>query len=104
MAVKFRKQAIKFLQKASAEDAAKIQDALRQLVLTVEEQGIIPFNDLDIKKMKGEWEGFYRLRVGKNRVVFGDIFVLIGSAKDTIKIIGDIVETTSNLVKWDLVS
>ena len=70
MAIKFRKQAIKFLQKASAEDAAKIQSALRQLVVTVEEQGLIPFNDLDIKKMKGEWEGFYRLRVGKNRAVF----------------------------------
>ncbi|NUN64834.1 type II toxin-antitoxin system RelE/ParE family toxin [Pseudanabaena biceps] len=70
MAIKFRKQAVKFLQKAYAEDASKIQGALRQLIITVEEQGIIPFNDLDIKKMKGEWEGFYRLRVGKNRVVF----------------------------------
>jgi hypothetical protein len=28
---------------------------------------------------------------------------LISSAKDTIKIIGDIVEPTSNLVKWELV-
>jgi len=58
------------LQKASSEDVAKIQTLLRQLVVTVEEQGIIPFNDLDIKKMKEEWDGFYRLRVGKNRVVF----------------------------------
>ena len=70
MVVKFRKQAIKFLQKASDEDVARIQGALRQLVVTVEEQGIIPFNDLDIKKIKGECEGFYRLRVGENRVVF----------------------------------
>ena len=70
MAVKFRKQAIKFLQRANSEEVAKIQGLIRQLVVTVEEQGIIPFNDLDIKKMKGEWEGFYRLRVGKNRVLF----------------------------------
>ena len=70
MVVKFRKQAIKFLQKASDEDIARIQGALRQLVITVEEQGIIPFNDLDIKKIKGEWEGFYRLRGRENRVVF----------------------------------
>ena len=70
MVVKFRKQAIKFLQKASDEDVARIQGALRQLIITVEEQGIIPFNDLGIKKIKGEWEGFYRLRVGENRVVF----------------------------------
>ena len=38
MAIKFRKQAIKFLQKASAEDAAKIQGALRQLVVTVRDR------------------------------------------------------------------
>jgi mRNA interferase RelE/StbE len=54
MAVKFRKQAIKFLQRANSEEVAKIQGLIRQLVVTVEEQGIIPFNDLDIKKMKGE--------------------------------------------------
>ena len=51
------------------EDVDRIQGALRQLIITVEEQGIIPFNDLDIKKMKGEWEGFYRLEVGENRAV-----------------------------------
>ncbi len=70
MAVKFRKEAIKFLQKASPEDAARIQSQLNQLLVAVEEQGFIPFTDLDIKKMKGEWEGFYRLRVGKIRVIF----------------------------------
>ncbi|MEX0269227.1 type II toxin-antitoxin system RelE/ParE family toxin [Leptolyngbyaceae cyanobacterium UHCC 1019] len=70
MAVKFRKQAVKFLQKATPEDAARIQGQLSQLLIAIEEQGIIPFADLDIKKMKGEWEGFYRLRVGKIRVIF----------------------------------
>ena len=54
MAVKFRKSAIKFLQKASNDDVVEIQVLLKQLVATIEEQGIIPFNDLDIKKMKGE--------------------------------------------------
>ena len=39
-------------------------------MIAVEEQGIIPFTELDIKKMKGNWKGFYRLRVGKNRVIF----------------------------------
>ncbi|HEY9800045.1 MAG TPA: hypothetical protein V6D25_06770 [Leptolyngbyaceae cyanobacterium] len=39
-------------------------------MIAVEEQGIIPFTELDIKKMKGEWEGFYRLPVGKNRIIF----------------------------------
>jgi len=70
MAVKFRKEAIKFLQKLNPEDTAKIQSELNQLIVAVEEKGIIPFTDLDIKKMKGEWAGFYRLRIGKIRVVF----------------------------------
>ena len=70
MAVKFRKQAVKFLQKANSEDVAKIQSQLNQLLIAIEQQGIIPFTELDIKKMRGEWEGFYRLRVGKIRVIF----------------------------------
>jgi len=70
MAVKFHKQAIKFLQRANPEDVVNIQAQLRQLLIAVEEQGIIPFTVLDIKKMKGEWDGFYRLRVGKIRVIF----------------------------------
>jgi mRNA interferase RelE/StbE len=60
MAVKFRKQAVKFLQKADSEDVARIQEQLSQLLMAIEEQGVIPFTELDIKKMKGQWEGFYR--------------------------------------------
>ncbi|MBW4479356.1 MAG: type II toxin-antitoxin system RelE/ParE family toxin [Tolypothrix brevis GSE-NOS-MK-07-07A] len=70
MAIKFRKNAIKFLEKANIEDTAKIQDQLNQLLIFVEEQGIISFRDLDIKKMEGDWEGFYRLRIGKMRIIF----------------------------------
>jgi mRNA interferase RelE/StbE len=43
---------------------------LSQILTAVEEQGIVPFSDLDIKRLRGEWEGSYRLRVGKVRVVF----------------------------------
>ncbi|MBD2390184.1 type II toxin-antitoxin system RelE/ParE family toxin [Aphanizomenon flos-aquae NRERC-008] len=70
MAIKFRKNAIKFLEKANLEDAEKIQEKISQLLLFVEEQAIIPFTEFDIKKMKGDWEGFYRLRIGKIRIVF----------------------------------
>ncbi|MEA5528043.1 type II toxin-antitoxin system RelE/ParE family toxin [Dolichospermum sp. UHCC 0684] len=70
MAIKFRKNAIKFLEKANLEDTEKIQEKISQLLAFVEEQAIIPFTELDIKKMKGEWEGFYRLRIGKIRIVF----------------------------------
>jgi mRNA interferase RelE/StbE len=70
MAIKFRKNAIKFLEKANLEDVEKIQEKISQLLYFVEEQAIIPFTELDIKKMKGDWEGFYRLRIGKIRIVF----------------------------------
>ncbi|BAZ85075.1 type II toxin-antitoxin system RelE family toxin [Dolichospermum compactum] len=70
MAIKFRNNAIKFLEKANLEDAEKIQEKISQLLYFVEEQAIIPFTELDIKKMKGDWEGFYRLRIGKIRIVF----------------------------------
>ncbi len=70
MSLKFRKSAIKFLQSADSETTANIRQKLNQLVSSVENQSIIPFNDLDIKKMKGNWEGYYRLRIGKIRVIF----------------------------------
>lgn len=70
MAVKFRKSAIKFLEKATPEDTGKIQSQLRQLLFAIEEKGIIPFTELNIKKMKGDWNGFYRLRISKIRVIF----------------------------------
>ncbi|QLE57113.1 type II toxin-antitoxin system RelE/ParE family toxin [Nostoc sp. TCL26-01] len=70
MAIKFRKNAIKFLEKANIEETDKIQEKLNQLLIIIEEQGIIPFTELDIKKMKGDWEGFYRLRLGKIRIIF----------------------------------
>jgi mRNA interferase RelE/StbE len=70
MAIKFRKQAIKFIEKADPETVSRIQERLNQLRLSVEEQSVIPFTELDIKQMKGDWDGFYRLRLGKVRLIF----------------------------------
>ncbi|PAX59824.1 type II toxin-antitoxin system RelE family toxin [Brunnivagina elsteri] len=70
MAIRFRKKAIKFLEKANPEDVENIREQINQIAIAVEELGVIPFTELDIKKMKGDWEGFYRLRIGKNRVIF----------------------------------
>ena len=92
MSLKFRKSAIKFIQSADSETTANIRQKLNQLVSSVENQSIIPFNDLDIKKMKGNWEGYYRLRIGKIRVIFivdltlGDIEIYnIGFRGDVYK-------------------
>ena len=92
MTIKFRKQAIKFIEKADPDTVSRIREKLNQLLTIVEEQSIIPFTELDIKQMKGEWEGFYRLRVGKVRLIFtvdttsGDIEVYaIGNRGDIYK-------------------
>ena len=92
MAIKFRKPAVKFIEKADPDTLSRIQKKLNQLVTAVEEQSIIPFTELEIKQMKGAWEGFYRLRVGKIRLLFtvdftsGEVEVYaIGSRGDIYK-------------------
>jgi len=92
MAIRFRKQAVKFIEKADPDTLSRIQEKLKQLVTSVEEQSVVPFTELDIKQMKGEWEGFYRLRIGKIRLIFtvtiasGDIEIYaIGNRGDIYK-------------------
>lgn len=92
MAIRFRKQAVKFIEKADPVILSRIQEKLKQLVTSVEEQSVVPFTELDIKQMKGEWEGFYRLRIGKIRLIFtvtiasGDIEIYaIGNRGDIYK-------------------
>ncbi len=70
MTLNFRKNALKSLKTLDKETTEKIRQKLKILVTSIENQSIIPFNELDIKKMKGNWEGFYRLRIGKIRVIF----------------------------------
>ncbi|MBW4553238.1 MAG: type II toxin-antitoxin system RelE/ParE family toxin [Aphanocapsa sp. GSE-SYN-MK-11-07L] len=70
MKLKFSKSAIKFLEKLDAKNANKIRERLATLLHSIEENGIIPFTELDLKKLKGDWDGFFRLRIGKIRVIF----------------------------------
>jgi mRNA interferase RelE/StbE len=70
MTLNFRKNALKSLKTLDNETTEKIRQKIKILVSSVENQSIIPFNDLDVKKMKGNWEGFYRLLIGNIRVIF----------------------------------
>jgi mRNA interferase RelE/StbE len=92
MVVNFRKQAFKFLQKSSPNLIAEIRQQLDQIDIAIELQSVIPFTELDIKKMKGDWAGYYRLRIGDVRVIFsvddksGNVDVYkIGSRGDVYK-------------------
>ena len=64
------KAAIKFLEKLSAQETEKLQDRLAHLLQLLATEGMIPFNELNIKSLKGDWQGFFRMRVGQIRVVF----------------------------------
>ncbi|BAU12269.1 hypothetical protein LEP3755_27980 [Leptolyngbya sp. NIES-3755] len=64
------KASVKFLERLPAKETEKLQDKLALLLELLETEGVIPFNELDIKSLKGDWKGFHRMRVGKVRVVF----------------------------------
>lgn len=64
------KKAIKFLKKLSPKEQERIQEKLAILLDSVEESGLVPAGELDIKTLEGEWKGFLRMRIGKIRVVF----------------------------------
>jgi mRNA interferase RelE/StbE len=70
MEIKFSKSAVKFLEKLEERNKEQIREKILYLLNSIEAQGIIPFKELDIKKLKGNWEGFLRMRVGKIRVIF----------------------------------
>jgi mRNA interferase RelE/StbE len=70
MTIKFSRPAAKFLDKITEKDKERIRQKIKTLVLSIENQGIIPFRELDIKKLSGEWSEFLRMRIGGMRVIF----------------------------------
>ena len=61
--IKESKQAIKFLEKNSID---KLQSYIIKSIKKVIYKERI---NIDIKKMKGEWKGYYRIRQGEIRIV-----------------------------------
>jgi mRNA interferase RelE/StbE len=70
MKVVISKDAGKFLENLTPKDKERIKDKLKILVTAIEESGSIPFKELDIKTLKGDWKGWQRMRLGKIRVIF----------------------------------
>ncbi len=57
------KRVAKYLNKLSFKEKETIKESLRKL-----EDG--KFEELKVKKMYGEWEGYHRFRIGNKRVIF----------------------------------
>jgi mRNA interferase RelE/StbE len=70
MELNFSKNALKFLKKLSDKDTETLRNKILQLLNSVEESGLVPSGELDIKTLEGEWQGFLRMRVGKIRIIF----------------------------------
>ena len=49
MRIKFSRSAVRFLDKITEKDKERIRQKIKALVLSIEEQGIIPFQEMDIK-------------------------------------------------------
>lgn len=81
MELNFSKNALKFLKKLSDKDTDKVRNKILQLLNSVEESGLVPSGELDIKTLEGEWQGFLRMRVGKIRII-----VIVDIEQDQLQI------------------
>jgi mRNA interferase RelE/StbE len=70
MKIKLSKSSDKFLSKLDSSNQKTVIEKINILKLCLETQKVFPPEELDIKKLKGNLSGFYRIRVGKMRVIF----------------------------------
>ncbi len=71
MKVNFHRHAVKALEKLSPKNKEKIRKKIIELNSAYDGTGIIPFQELQIRKLDGKWKGCYRMRIGKRRMIFG---------------------------------
>lgn len=73
--VEYSKRASSFIKEQSIE--AKVRDSIRDFILKITGSSI----NVDVKKLKGKWAGYYRIRKGKIRIILkpdsetGTVFV-----------------------------
>ena len=66
----FSKNANKSLKKLSPKDSAKVRDKILVLLDLASKPDLALSRELDIKLLRGNLQGFSRMRVGKIRVIF----------------------------------
>ena len=67
--LEFKNKHFKFLNKQDIDTQNRIRNVLKSL-LDYLDKGILPFSEMDIRKLRGKREGFMRLRIGKIRIIF----------------------------------
>ncbi len=61
--VEYSKRADAFIEEQGLQN--RVRDSLRDFVLKITGSAV----NIDIKKLKGEWAGYYRIRKGKIRII-----------------------------------
>ncbi len=67
--IRIHRRAYRFLENIPEDKRRLVEERLKELMEALE-HGVLPYRRLDIHKLRGEWEGFLRLRVGDIRVIF----------------------------------
>ncbi|OGU40817.1 MAG: hypothetical protein A2X61_15685 [Ignavibacteria bacterium GWB2_35_12] len=64
--IQFNRDALKFFNKLDNKLSSQIKDKLNNIKQWIVKNESV---NIDIKKLRGEWEGFYRLRQGNIRII-----------------------------------
>ena len=62
--IDYSRDADKFIEKQNIRD--EVREELRKFLMKMKGENV----NLDLKKLSGEWEGYYRLRKGRIRIIF----------------------------------
>jgi len=67
--IRIHRRALKFLEELPDDKRSLVEGKLRELLEALE-RGVLPHRRLDIRKLRGEWKDFLRMRVGDIRIIF----------------------------------
>ncbi len=67
--VKIHRKALKFLENLQDDEKNKVSEKINELIYALEKGSFLIYH-FDIKKLRGKWNGFFRLRVGNIRIIF----------------------------------
>ena len=62
--IDYSKEAEKFIEKENIH--AEVREELKKFLIKIKGGNV----NIDLKKLVGDWEGYYRLRKGKLRIIF----------------------------------
>jgi mRNA interferase RelE/StbE len=62
--IKYSRDAEKFIEKQNIRN--EVREELKKFLMKIKGENI----NIDLKKLGGEWEGYYRIRKGRLRIIF----------------------------------